>query len=125
MITGTGVDLVEIERIAELGRRYGDRFLNRTFTEAEIAHCSARRSCYQHFAARFAVKEAVFKALGTGWSQGVGWKQIETTNDASGRPSVTLTGRAREVADRMDVRRVHVSISHSRKYAFAQVILES
>lgn len=125
MIAGTGVDLVEIGRIAELGERHGERFLRRVFTAAEIAHCSARPARYQHFAARFAVKEAVFKALGTGWTRGVAWRQVETTNDETGKPSVALSGVAKSLADGLAVRTIHVSISHTRRYAIAQVILET
>ena len=125
MIAGTGVDLVEIRRIADLGERYGERFLRRVFTDAEIAHCRTRPARYQHYAARFAVKEAVFKALGTGWTRGVSWRQIETTNDETGKPSVSLCGAAKDLADRRSVRTIHVSISHADRYAIAYVILET
>ena len=125
MIAGTGVDLVEIQRIEDLGKRHGDRFLRRVFTEAEIAHCSGRPACYQHYAARFAVKEAVFKALGTGWTGGVGWRQVETVNDENGKPSVSLSGKALKIAEKLSVRSIHVSISHAGEHAIAHVILET
>ena len=123
-IAGIGVDIIEVRRIERLIERRGEKFLRRIFTPVEIEYCQARKQAGQHFAARFAVKEAVFKALGTGWAQGVSWRQVETVNETSGRPRTRLAGRARERADALGVRTVHVSISHSDEYAVAHVILE-
>ena len=124
MIVGLGTDIIEIVRIGQMIERHGEIFLQRVYTDGEIRYCQRRKECYQHFAGRFAVKEAVFKALGTGWTQGVSWRQVETTNDESGRPAVLLRGNARQIADRMAVKTIHVSISHSQSHAIAQVILE-
>ncbi len=123
-IAGIGVDLIEVRRIERLIERRGEKFLRRIFTPVEIEYCQAHKQAGQHFAARFAVKEAVFKALGTGWAQGVSWRQVETVNETSGQPRARLAGRARERADALGVRTVHVSISHSDEYAVAYVILE-
>src|ERR1700730_6642709 len=99
MLIGTGVDLIEIERIAHSIERYGDRFLRRIYTDHEIAYCTSKRSSAESFAARFAAKEAGAKALGTGISRGVTWLEFEVRREASGRPTLHLSGRAAEVAD--------------------------
>ncbi len=124
MIAGVGIDIVGIERIERLVREHGERFLDRVFTEVERAYCSSRPEPAQHFAGRFAAKEAVLKALGTGWADGVGWKHIEVTNTEKGKPEVRLTGRAEELARAMGAGRVHVSISHADGYAVAQAVLD-
>ena len=125
MIAGVGIDIVGIERIEALVREHGERFLKRVFTEGEKAYCSSRAQPAQHYAGRFAAKEAVLKALGTGWSGGVGWKQVEVTSTEKGRPEIRLTGRASELAEAMGVRKVHISISHADGYAVAQAVLDS
>ncbi len=125
MIAGIGIDIVGIERIGRLVREHGERFLGRVFTAEERAYCSSRPQPAQHFAGRFAAKEAVLKALGTGWAEGVRWKQIEVTAAEKGKPEVRLTGRAAELAQAMGVKGIHVSISHSDGYAVAQALLDS
>ena len=125
MIAGVGIDIVGIDRIDKLIREHGERFLSRVFTEEEKAYCSSRPLPAQHFAGRFAAKEAVLKALGTGWAEGVGWKQVEVALTKKGKPEIRLEGRARELARAMGVSGVHVSISHADGYAVAQALLDS
>jgi len=124
MILGTGLDLVEVARIAELADRHGERFLSRVFTEREIAYAEPKAARFQHLAGRFATKEAVFKALGTGWSQGVGWKSVEVASSASGKPEVVLSGGAAERLRAMGGERVHISITHTEGMASASAIIE-
>lgn len=125
MIVGTGVDIVETRRIEEVFERHGERFAKRLYTPGEIAYCEGFKNRAERFAARFAAKEAAFKALGTGWRDGVRWLDVEVTHLASGKPELRLTGRALEVAQEMRVARTSVSISHSDRYVVAQVIFES
>ncbi len=124
MILGTGVDLAEVPRIRASIERYGDRFKGRVFTDKEAAYAERKANKYERYAARFAAKEAGMKALGTGWSGGIRWKDLEVTNLPSGRPTLTLHGVAREVADRMGVRTIHVSLTHTSEQALAWVLLE-
>lgn len=125
MIVGTGVDLMEIGRIRDSIARYGDRFLSRVFTGGEIAYCRRKlRSADESFAARFAAKEAAAKALGTGIARGVSWTEIEVQRRPGERPSLHLTGRALQRAEAMGVRYLHLTLSHSREFATAVVVLE-
>ena len=124
MIVGTGIDLVEVPRIAAAVERFGDRFLNRVFTAGEIRYCRSKRNAMERFAARFAAKEAGFKAIGTGWRNGVTWRDVEVGREPGGRPTVCFTGRAAEFAARLGVRRASLSLSHTSELAIAQVILE-
>ncbi len=121
-IRGIGVDIVDIARVQAVLDRSGKRFIDRVFTEGEIAYCTARALAVQHFAARFAAKEAVLKALGTGWGKGVGWKDVEVWNDSDGVPHVTLRGKALEIFGQEGGGRILLSISHTRQIAIAQVI---
>jgi holo-[acyl-carrier protein] synthase len=125
MIVGTGVDIVETPRIEEVLERHGERFVKRLFTSAEIAYCEGFKNRGERYAARFAAKEAAFKALGTGWGEGVRWLDVEVTHQPSGKPELVLSGRARQLAHAMGVTHMAVSISHSDRYVVAQVILES
>ena len=125
MIVGLGVDISEVDRIREAMERHGDRFLERVFTPAEIAYCNRHRDRAERFAGRFAAKEAAMKALGTGWSNGVRWVDIEVTRLPNGKPSITLHGVARQIGERLGLRQASLSITHSGNTAFAQVILES
>lgn len=125
MIVGTGVDIVETPRIEEALGRHGQRFARRLYTAAEIAYCEKFKNKAERYAARFAAKEAAFKALGTGWRDGVHWLDVEVTHLPSGKPELRLTGRALELAKQMRVERTSVSISHSERYVVAQVIFES
>ena len=124
-IAGIGIDLVEVPRIRALLERHGERFKQRTFTEAEAAYCDACADPAPHYAARFAAKEAASKALGTGIAEGVAWRDIEVLRDASGRPDLRLHGAARALADQLGVARCHLSLSHTKEHAAAQVVFES
>jgi holo-[acyl-carrier protein] synthase len=125
MIVGTGVDILETSRIEEALQKHGERFAKRVCTLAEIAYCGKFKNQAERLAARFAAKEAAFKALGTGWGEGVRWVDVEITHSPSGKPELILRGRAEEIARRMGVTRTAVSISHSDRYVVAQVIFEA
>jgi holo-[acyl-carrier protein] synthase len=125
MIVGTGIDIIETARFEEALRKHGERFSKRVCTSAEIAYCEKFKNPAERLAARFAAKEAAFKALGTGWGEGLRWVDVEITHAASGKPELILRGRAEEIARRLRVTRTAVSISHSDRYAIAQVIFES
>ena len=116
----TGIAIIEISRVRRVLEQYGQRFLDRIFTPAEIAYCRERAP---NLAARFAAKEATMKALGTG-VRGVGWKDIETVRHESGAPSVLLHGRAKRRAQRLGIRDISLSLSHSREYAVAFVVVQ-
>ncbi len=124
MICGTGVDIAETSRIEQGLERHGERFTKKIFTPAEIAYCERFKNRGERYAARFAAKEAAFKALGTGWSEGIRWLDIEVVHLPSGKPELALTGRALEVAQKLGVVRMSVSISHSDRYVVALVIFE-
>lgn len=123
MIIGIGVDLVKIARVAAIAGRWDERFLDRVFTPAEREYCFRHKFPHTRLSARFAVKEATLKALGIGFRMGVRWKEIETINDADGKPEVILWGRTREIADQQGVSSAMVSITHDEDYSIAQVIL--
>jgi holo-[acyl-carrier protein] synthase len=125
MIVGTGVDIMETARVEEALQKHGERFAKRVCTPAEIAYCGKFKNQAERFAARLAAKEAAFKALGTGWREGVRWVDVEITHSPSGKPELILRGRAEEIARRMGVTRTAVSISHSGRYVVAQVIFEA
>jgi holo-[acyl-carrier protein] synthase len=125
MIIGLGIDIAEPARVRAAAERYGWRFLERVFTEKEIAYCERKRNKWERYAARFAAKEAAFKALGIGWRRGVRWQEVEVTNLASGQPTLAFSGRAQEFARRLGVRNVSLSLTHTEQHAFAQVILEN
>lgn len=126
MIVGTGTDLVEIERVRQAMERFGGRFEQKIFTAGEIAYCRQKRKGEaESFAARFAAKEAAAKALGTGISRGVGWKEIEVVRMPGRRPEIVFHGRAAVWAQRIGAVKGHLSISHSRDLALATVILEA
>ena len=114
----TGVDIIEIERIQSALERWGQRFLHRIYTEEEITYCRGRA---QNLAVRFAAKEAAMKALGTG-VRGVGWKDIEVVRSQGGAPSIRLHGRALVRAEKLGVRELALSMSHSKSYAVASVV---
>ena len=124
MIVGIGLDIAEPERLEQAVARYGQRFLERIFTPKEIAYCERKRNKWERYAARFAAKEAAFKALGTGWRRGVRWRDIEVVRNSSGKPSLRLDGVAREFADKLRVRNIALTITHSGNTALAQVIFE-
>jgi holo-[acyl-carrier protein] synthase len=125
MTVGTGIDIAETERIEQALERHGERFARRVFTVDEIAYCDRFKNKAERYAARFAAKEAAFKALGTGWAKGVHWLDVEVIHQPTGKPDLVLRGRAQEVANQLGVTRALVSISHANRYVIAQVILES
>ncbi len=124
-IVGTGIDIVDVERIARAAGRHGDRFLNRVFTPLEAEYCRSRGVPAQHLAGRFAVKEAVLKALKTGWSEGILWREVEVSRADSGEPSVQLFGAAAHRAEEMGIATIHISISHTGNHAIAHAIAEA
>lgn len=125
MIVGLGLDIAEIDRIEAAMTRHGQAFIKRLFTPAEAEYCERYQNRYERYAARFAAKEAAMKALGTGWRHGIRWRDIEVTREASGKPTLRLSGVAREFADRMGVQHISLSITHSGNVALAQVIFEN
>jgi holo-[acyl-carrier protein] synthase len=125
MLVGTGIDIVEIERIAHSIARYGDRFLHRIFTPGEIAYCQRKHNFAESFAARFAAKEAGAKALGTGIQHGVTWQELEVQRLPGHRPTLHLTGRALEISHRLGVAHVSLSLTHTATLAMASVHLEN
>jgi holo-[acyl-carrier protein] synthase len=125
MVVGIGTDLLEIARIAHSIDRFGDRFLERIFTPSEIEYCRSKKNSAESFAARFAAKEAAAKALGTGIDRDVTWLELEVRREPSGRPTLELTGRAARRARQLGVARVSLSITHSRQFALAFVVMES
>lgn len=123
MILEIGVDIVEVERIKEVCSKWDKRFEERVFTQGELAYCKRKKQPYQSLAARFAAKEALFKALGTGWSLSMCWKDVEITNDSLGKPNIILSGTTQQIAEKMGVEKAIVSLSHTKHYAVANVIL--
>jgi holo-[acyl-carrier protein] synthase len=121
-LVGIGTDIVEVVRIGQMIERHGEVFLNRVFTDDEIRYCQRRKEYTQHFAGRWAAKEAVMKTLGTGFSRGVGWRDIEICSSRSGQPSIALHGGAREIALQLGIGELLITISHCRAYATATAI---
>ncbi len=125
MIVGIGIDLAEVSRIREAIERHGQRFIQRIYTEKEIAYVERKANKYERYAARFAAKEAGMKAVGTGWKRGVRWRDFEVTNLPSGRPTLQLHGEAAKFAEHLGVRNIALSITHTAAEGMAIVILES
>ena len=124
MIFGTGIDIIEIKRIQNSLEKYASRFVNKVFTTKEIDYCQSQADPGKHFAARFAVKEAVSKSLGTGISSQIGFKDIEILNQDSGRPIIKMSGRGKDLFKKLKLKSIHISISHERHFAIAQAIVE-
>ena len=124
MIVGTGVDLAEVPRIRASIERFGARFIERIYTPAEIAYVERKANRWERYAARFAAKEAGMKAIGTGWKRGVRWRDFEVANLPSGKPTLRLHGVAADVADKLGVRNVSLSLTHTAELGMAHVILE-
>jgi holo-[acyl-carrier protein] synthase len=125
MIVGTGIDIAEVERIAASIERFGRRFLERVFTPEEIRYCESKANKAERYAGRFAAKEAAMKAIGTGWHRGVTWQDVEVVRVPGGRPTIALHGKAEEFFHGLGAVRAHLSITHTKENAMAQVILES
>ena len=124
MIVGTGVDLAEVPRIRASIERYGERFVQRIFTPAEIVYVESKANRFERYAARFAAKEAGMKAIGTGWKRGVRWQDFEVANLPSGKPTLRLHGVAARIAEQLGVRNVSLSLTHTAELGMAHVILE-
>jgi holo-[acyl-carrier protein] synthase len=125
VIVGTGVDLCEVPRLRAAIERHGDRFLHRIYTSREVAYVESKANRFERYAARFAAKEAAMKALGTGWRRGIRWLDFEVTNLPSGRPTLTLHGRAAEIASAMGVRSISLSLTHTAENGMALVVFEA
>jgi holo-[acyl-carrier protein] synthase len=124
VIVGLGLDIAEIDRIESVVARHGRPILERLYTPREIAYCESHKNRFERYAARFAAKEAAMKALGTGWSRGVRWRDIEVVNMPGGKPTLGLQGAARQIADGLGARHISLTITHSGNLAIAQVIFE-
>jgi holo-[acyl-carrier protein] synthase len=121
MVIGIGIDIIEIERIKSSIDRFGDSFLNKIYTKNELDYCLAKHNKYQHLAARFAAKEAIYKAIATGWEKDATWKNMEITNEPNGLPVVAFFGKLKEfLADDKDIK---ISLSHSDNYVTCVAII--
>jgi holo-[acyl-carrier protein] synthase len=118
-IVGIGTDLVECVRIGRMIEQHGELFLTRVFTDREIRYCQSRKRAVEHFAGRWAAKEAILKCLGSGWRKGMCWTDMEIRNDPSGQPRVLLCGAAKDSAQQLRISDILLSISHCRAYATA------
>jgi holo-[acyl-carrier protein] synthase len=123
-IIGIGTDIIECLRIAQMIERHGDLFINRVYTAHEIQYCQSRKQSTQHYAGRWAAKEAILKALGTGWRKGISWRDIEVRNEPGGRPVVALRGGARDVIEQLGITEMLISISHCRSHATAYALAQ-
>jgi holo-[acyl-carrier protein] synthase len=119
-----GIDVAEVPRIRAVIESQKERFLRRVYTPEEVAYCEQFKNKYERYAGRFAVKEAAMKALGTGWSRGVRWVDVEVVRVRGGKPTLALKGEAKKIADGMGVKNIAVSITHTETQAIAQVIFE-
>ncbi len=123
MIIGVGIDIVEVRRVEFLLKKWGKRFLARVFLPQEVAYCQRKKYAAEHFAARIAVKEAVLKAFGEGWTERIDWKDILVKRTRKGQPEIELLGKGEKLRKKLKVGKVLVSISHAREYSVAQAIL--
>jgi holo-[acyl-carrier protein] synthase len=121
-IVGIGTDITECLRIGKMIEQHGDLFLKRVYTEREIAYCQARKRALEHFAGRWAAKEAILKAIGTGWAKGICWTDLEIRNEAGGAPRVLVRGTAADIAAERGIGEILISISHTRAYATAYAL---
>jgi len=124
MIFGTGIDIIEVNRIKNSIQKYSDRFKKKIFTQKEIDYCHSQADPAKHFAARFTVKEAVLKCFGTGMTGGILWKDIEVDKLKSGQPVLNLHGNGKKLFNQLNLKHIHVSITHDKTYAAAQAIAE-
>jgi len=121
-VLGIGTDIVECLRIAQMIERHGELFITRVYTTWEIEYCQSRKQATQHFAGRWAAKEAILKALGTGWRRGISWRDVEVRNVPGGRPVVAMRGGAQEVVEQAGISQMLISISHCRSHATAYAL---
>ena len=124
MIVGMGIDVAEVKRIRAVIEGQGERFLRRVYTPEDAAYCEQFKNRYERYAGRFAAKEAAMKALGTGWSRGVRWVDVEVVRQRGGRPTMALKGEARKIAESLGVNNIVLSITHTAEQAIAHVIFE-
>jgi len=124
MIFGTGIDIIEVDRIKNSIQKYSDRFKKKIFTQKEIDYCHSQADPAKHFAARFTVKEAVLKCFGTGLTGGILWKDIEVDKLNSGQPVLNLHGNGKKLFNKLNLKHIHVSITHDKTYAAAHAIAE-
>jgi holo-[acyl-carrier protein] synthase len=124
LIVGLGVDIAEVGRVKAAIERHGEVFLRRVYTPKEREYCERFKNKFERYAGRFAAKEAAMKALGTGWARGVRWVDVEVVREKGGRPTMALAGEAGKVAERLGVKYIALSITHTQWQAFAQVIFE-
>jgi len=121
-VYGIGTDIIECLRIAQMIERHAETFIQRVYTEHEIKYCSTRKAATQHYAGRWAAKEAVLKAIGTGWIKGISWRDVEVFNLPGGKPTIRLAGGAREECEKRQIREIQISISHCRSHATAYAL---
>ena len=124
MILGTGIDIIEVTRIAASFEKFGERFVNRILLPDEITYCLSHKNPAPFLAVRFAAKEALFKALGTGWAENTAFNEVEIINDDKGKPEITLSGVTKDTIEKMGVKNVQVSLTHIKSTASAVVIIE-
>ena len=121
-IFGIGTDIIECPRIGKMIEQHGELFLRRVYTEREIRYCQSRKHAIEHFAGRWAAKEAILKCLGSGWRRGLCWTDMEVRNDPAGKPQVLMCGGAKDLAQSLRISDIYLSISHCRAYATAYAI---
>ncbi len=121
-IIAHGIDLVDCPRIEQMMERHGERFLQRVFTPAEQAYAEKNRNSVEKLAGRFAAKEAVLKLVGTGWRGKIAWTDIEITNNPSGQPEVALSGQVKDIAERLRIAHISISITHTANFAIASAV---
>ena len=121
-IIGIGTDIIECLRIAQMIEKHGEQFVNRVYTPREIEYSSSRKSATQHYAGRWAAKEAVLKAIGTGWIKGITWRDVEVENQFGGKPVINLSGGALESSKKRGIDQIMISISHCRSHATAYAL---
>jgi holo-[acyl-carrier protein] synthase len=121
-VVGIGTDITEVLRIAQMIERHGELFITRVYTTHEIQYCQSRKMSTQHYAGRWAAKEAVLKALGTGWRKGISWRDVEVRNEPGGKPTVAFRGGARDVVEQLGITEMLLSISHCNSHATAYAL---
>jgi len=121
-IVAHGIDLVDCPRIEQMIQRHGERFIKRVFTTAEQAYAQANKNDIEKLAGRFAAKEAILKLMGTGWRGKIAWTDIEIVNNAAGQPEVTLSGEVKKIADKLGIKHISVSITHTANFAIASAV---
>ncbi len=125
MIHGTGIDIISISRIQDSMKKYAGKFEDRLFTTREIDYCRSKPDPSKHFAGRFAAKEAILKSLGTGMAEGIAWKDLEILTQESGQPVLHMTGKGKDIFDSLNLKQIHISISHDKSFAIAQAVAET